>query len=52
MLVFVALLAGGALFFVVILRIKEHLLKVHLLESNHLEIEKALLIPTVLFSEK
>jgi len=52
MLVFVALLAGGALFFVVILRIKEHLLKVHLLESNHLEIEKALLIPTILYSEK
>ena len=52
MLVFVALLAGGALFFVVILRIKEHLLKVHLLESNHLEIEKELLIPTILYSEK
>ena len=51
MLIFVALLAGGALFFVMILRIKEHLTKIHLLESDYVEIENALLTPTILYTQ-
>lgn len=51
-LIFVALLAGGALFFVVILRIKKHVSKVHVLESDYLKIEKYLLTPSIEYSEK
>ncbi len=47
MLMFVALLATGALFFVMLLRIKAHLVKLNVLETAHLETENILLTPTI-----
>ena len=52
MLIVVALLAVGALSFVMILRIKEHLIKIHSLESDYLEIENSLLTPTFSYTDK